>query len=460
MGGSDLSWLSAAELGALYRRRELTPVEVVHHVFQRMEETEPALNAFVHRDEPGALAAAEAAEERFRAGDGGPPMLGIPVSVKDLIDVAGMPCRYGSLALSYNVPAEDSPSVGRLRAAGAVIVGKTTTSEFGLRGFTESRVHGLTRNPWDLARTPGGSSGGAAASVAAGVTPVALGTDGGGSIRTPSALTGLVGIKAQFGRIAVFPPSATPTIAHVGPMARTAVDAALLLAAAAGPDLRDWTSLLPSLSTFEGDLRKLRVAFSPTLGFARVAPAVAASVSAAVEKLAGRFAAIETVDTVCPDAAWIMAGEFVAGVDARVRELGAPLDILDPPTARAVEGFRARDGSWLSSLQRARFAHRETLRAFFERFDVLLTPTAPVSAWPVETAVPPGYEDAISWSYFTYPFNLSGQPAASVPCGLDDAGLPIGLQIVVSPQREALLTTLVAAAEETLGPIGRVPPLA
>ena len=453
------SALAATELARLYRRRELSPVEVVRDAFARMDETEPRLNAFVHRDPDGALRAAAAAEARFLAGEDGPPMLGIPVSVKDLIDVAGMPCRYGSLALADHVPDADAPSVARLRAAGAVIVGKTTTSEFGLRGFTASRVHGLTRNPWDTGRTPGGSSGGAAASVAAGVTPVALGTDGGGSIRTPSALTGLVGVKPQFGRVPVYPPSATPTIAHVGPMARNVADAAMLFDTVAGRALRDWTSLPPPAGAFAGEVAGLRVAFSPTLGYARVAPAVADAVAGAVRRLGALFPAIEPVETVCPDAAWIMAGEFVAGVDARVAELGAELAILDPPTAKAIEGFRARDASRPSALQRAPPPHPGTLRRFFDRSAAPLTPTAPVTAWPVDTALPPGYEDAVSWSFFTYPFNLTGQPAASLPCGFDDDGLPVGLQVVVPPQSEAMLFAVLRAIEDVLGPNPRQPPI-
>lgn len=308
MSDLELCFMPATEIALRIRRRELSPVEVVRNALARLDDTEPKLNAFVHRDDSGALAAAKDTERLAGGSEEASPLLGVPVSVKDLIDVAGMPCRHGSLALAGNTPSHDAPSVARLRAAGAIIIGKTATSEFGLRGYTESLVHGVTRSPWDTSRTPGGSSGGAAASVAAGVTPIALGTDGGGSIRSPSALTGLIGIKPQFGRVPIFPPSATPNLAHVGPVARNSADAALLLSIISGPDQRDWTSLQQPVGDIAKNTEGLRIAFSPTLGYAKVAAEVAECVNDAVRKLSTEFSQVEEVAFVVK-----MRDQFLAG---------------------------------------------------------------------------------------------------------------------------------------------------
>jgi aspartyl-tRNA(Asn)/glutamyl-tRNA(Gln) amidotransferase subunit A len=463
MAETGLGFLPAILLARRIRTKELSPVEVAQAALARMDATEPALNAFAHRDDAGVLAEARAAERKVMSGEALGPLHGLPVSVKDLIEARGFPCSYGSLTMEGHLPAEDAPAVARLRAAGAVILGKTTTSEFGLRGYTESRVHGLTRNPWDVARTPGGSSGGAAASVAAGVNALALGTDGGGSVRAPCALTGLAGIKAQHGRVPVWPASATPTLAHVGPIARTIAEAAFLLQAIAGPDLRDHTSLLPPLPRLdpEGplDAPGLRVAFSPTLGYARVDPEVADLVADAVHRLQALFPRLELVEEVCPDPGWMLGAEFVAGVSARVGdEVEREPCRLDPVLHEAVLAFRKGSIARFAEALRARIAHRERLRLFFERYDLLLTPTTPVAAWPLGSGIPPGLEDAPVWVFFTYPFNLTGQPAASVPAGRTAAGLPVGLQIVARPLEEPLLVRAAHRIEQALGPIGHPPP--
>jgi aspartyl-tRNA(Asn)/glutamyl-tRNA(Gln) amidotransferase subunit A len=303
-----------------------------------------------------------------------------------------------------------------LRTAGAIVIGKTTTSEFGYRGYTKSLVHGNTRNPWNLTRTPGGSSGGAVASVAAGVTPVALGTDGGGSVRSPCAFTGLAGIKANFGRVPVWPASATPTLAHVGPIARSAADAALLLRTIAGPDDRDPFSLAPPIlpEPHEGSLRGLRVAFSPTLGYAHVDRPVADIVAAAVERLRVVLPTIDLVDSVCPDPAEILAAEFIGGCSARLGDLvDAQPELIDPPLHAAIMEFRASTSDGFTRLLRRRLEHRETLLRFFENYDILLTPTAPCLAWDIDNGLPAGFEAATVWSYFTS--SSAKQPYMHVP---------------------------------------------
>ncbi len=451
---SDLNRMTAVDLAGAIAGKRVSPSEAVEASLRRIEETEPRLNAFVQVDADGARAAARRAEQDVMDGKPLGPLHGVPVSVKDLIDVQGLRATYGSMTLEDAVAPADAPSVERLRAAGAIILGKTTTSEFGYRGYTNSLVHGNTRNPWNLGRTPGGSSGGAVATVAAGVSALALGTDGGGSIRAPASLTGLVGIKANFARIPVWPASATPTLAHVGPIARTVDDAAMLLSACAGPDARDPFSLMPPMGTSPSPerVRNLRVAFSPTLGYARVEGPVAAAVSAAVARLQSVFANVELVEQVCADEGEILAAEFIGGCSARLGDTvdDAP-ELIDPPLLAAIQAFRATTSDRFTRLLRRRLQHRETLRRFFQRYDLLLTPATPCTAWDIDRGLPPGHENAIVWSYFTYPFNLSGQPAGSLPCGLSAEGLPIGLQFVVPLGHEAQLVGAMRAAEAALG---------
>ena len=236
---TDLLYRSAVELRELVLAKEVSPVELLDHSLARLEEVEPKLNSFVTVTGDVARAAARAAEKAVLDGDPPGVLHGLPISVKDLIAMDGVRCTFGSKSAADNIAVLDAPAVERVRKAGGVIVGKTTTSEFGCKAVGDSPLTGITRNPWNLSKTPGGSSAGAAASVAGGVTPFALGTDGGGSVRIPGSLTGLFTIKPQFARVPVFPESAAPTLSHVGPMARTVRDAALLLTAIAGFDRRD-----------------------------------------------------------------------------------------------------------------------------------------------------------------------------------------------------------------------------
>lgn len=348
------------------------------------------------------------------------------------------------------------PSAGGTTVgAGAVIIGKTATSEFGYRAQTRSLLHGVTRHPANPMLTPGGSSGGAAASVAAGVTPIALATDGGGSIRIPAALTGLVGVKANFGRIPVWPASATPAIAHVGPIARTVDDAALLLAVCAGEDRRDPFSLLPPLSA-EPDpsaVRRLRIAFSPTLGYAAVDPEVAEIVSAAVGKLAYVLPDIETVQAVCEDEGDVLAAVFIGGLSARLADaVDTSPDLVDPPLLEAIRAFRAGSAGDYVRLLGRWSEHRTRLYRFFEGYDLLLTPTTPCAAWSAELGAPPGHDAPLRWSSFTYPFNLTGQPAATIPCGSTREGLPVGLQLVAPLAQEPRLLAALRLASAALAP--------
>src|SRR5215472_4784632 len=298
----DLAFASATRLIELYRAKRVSPVEVATETLRRLEMYEGAVNAFVLYDPETALAMARASEERWQKGEPQGLLDGMPVALKDTVLTKGWPRLLGSRTIDPKQAwDEDSPATARLRGEGAVFFGKTTTPEFGWKGVTDSPLTGVTRNPWDLERTPGGSSGGSAAAVVAGVCPLALGTDAGGSIRIPASFCGIVGLKPTFGRVAVYPPSAFGDVAHVGPMARTVEDAALMLDAIKGPDSRDWHSLPDDDIAYrnqvrEGSLRGKHIALSPTLGFAEPIPAVREAFERAVRVFAELGAVVEPAD--------------------------------------------------------------------------------------------------------------------------------------------------------------------
>jgi aspartyl-tRNA(Asn)/glutamyl-tRNA(Gln) amidotransferase subunit A len=447
---NELNRLDATELASQIAQRKVSPVEVIDAALARLEATQPALNAFVAIDADGARRAAHVAEAAIMRGDALGPLHGVPVSIKDLIDVAGLPARYGSLTMKDNVARADAPAVERLRRAGAIILGKTATPAFG-SGGAKSLVHGITRNPWNLALTPGGSSCGAVASVAAGVTPIALGTDGGGSIRTPCALTGLVGIKANFARVPMWPAGVNPLLLHVGPIARSVADAALVLGVVAGPDRRDPFSLMEPIGR-EPDsqtVRALRIAFSPTLGYAKVDAPVERVVTAAIDRLRAVFPSLVTVTDNFPNFSEIHGAMFTAGLSARLGDLvNTSPNLIDPAMLTAIKRFREMTVDTYTRLLRRQFEFRETLRQFFEHYDLLLTPTMPSVAWDVEQRLPPGQEDT---GHFVRPFNHTGQPAASIPCGLTPDNLPAGLQVVAPLGAEATLVSALRVIEAALG---------
>src|SRR5687768_14489133 len=284
---SDLCALTATELVDAFRRKTLSPVDVTAAVLKRIEALNPALNAFNLVAAEEAVQHAKAAEARWMRGQPKGLLDGVPVSIKDIILTRGWPTLRGSRAVDAKGPwNDDAPATARLREHGAVLVGKTTTPEFGWKGVCDSPLTGITRNPWNTAKTPGGSSGGAAAAVAAGMAPLAVGTDGGGSIRIPCSFTGLFGIKPSFGRVPAWPLSPFGTVAHVGPMTRSVADAALLLNVLSQPDARDWHALPYEPRDYrmglEDGVQQLRIAFSANLGYAKVDAEVAKIVSDAV----------------------------------------------------------------------------------------------------------------------------------------------------------------------------------
>ena len=457
---------SAVELRDLIVAKEISPVELLDWCLARMEEVEPKLNAFVTVTEGVARAAARKAEKATLDGD--PPGLlhGVPISIKDLIAMDGIRCTFGSRLAADNVAAVDAPAVERVRREGGVIIGKTTTSEFGCKAVGDSPLTGITRNPWDLSKTPGGSSAGAAASVAGGVTPFALGTDGGGSVRIPGSLTGLFAVKAQFARVPVFPEAATPTLAHVGPMARTVRDAALLLSAVAGFDRRDPFAVAEPVPDFlaacDRPVKGMRIAWSPTLGYADPASEVVGLCEQAVRALEELGCEVELVDDVMDDPIDMWMSEFYAGVGTRLKTMFAGQEErLDPAVAEMLSGAldRTLEEYWIRVFDRYRF--REQVRQFMEKYDLLVSPVLPVPGVDAGVDVPPRMPDAnvISWVRYTYPFNLTGQPAASVPAGFTAEGLPVGLQLVARTYREVDIFRVAAALEAARPWSDRIPPM-
>ncbi len=469
---ADLCFLPALELRDRYRRRELSPVEVTDAILRRVERLNPDLVAFITVTADVARAAARDAERAWAPG-GTPGMLaGIPISIKDLTPTRGIRTTRGSLLYEDWVPDEDAPFVERVLAAGAVLLGKTNTPEFGWMAHTTNRIAGTTRNPWDRARSAGGSSGGAAAAVAAGMGPLAQGSDGGGSIRIPASFCGIFGIKPSFGLVPQFPPSAFGDLSHLGPMTRTVRDAALLLDAVAGADSRDrwsWSSGVDHLAACDGDIAGLRVAWSPDLGFATVDP----EVREATERAAQRFAELgchveaATPDLPRPDDIW---WTLWTASNAAVHwdDLDAVRDRIDPGRLPLIEHGRTVGGAELAHQQILRNAWYTGMQRFMATYDLLLTPTLAQTAFPVEASSPSELAGASmapfgDWTPFSAPFNLTGQPAATVPCGFDAAGLPIGLQLVGRWHDDATVLRAAAAYEaaapwsQDRPPIGDIP---
>ena len=461
-----LDRMSAMELRRRIARKEVSPVEVTKRALQKAEETQGTLNAFFVLLPEEAMAAARAAEAAVLKGQPLGALHGLPFSAKDLMAVAGVRYASGSRTMAKNVAAVDAPAVERAKTAGAILIGKTTTSEFGCKPVGDSPLTGITRNPWNLSKTPGGSSAGAVASVAAGVTPFALGTDGGGSIRIPCCFTGLAGIKGHFGRVPVWPTSATPTLAHVGPIARSMEDAALLFSAIAGYDARDPFSIagpVPDvLGACHASVKGLRIAYSPTLGYARPDAEVVRIVEAAVKSFEQLGCSVEQIDTVFEkDPADLWTAEFYAGVGTRLRNfVETQRDLLDPAVAEILEAALRQDMRSYYEKVFERYAFRDKVRAFFEKYDLLMSPVLPVTSLDVGKNIPDHLTDRnlVSWVYYTYPFNLTGQPAATVCAGIADDGMPVGLQIIGRALAEYDVVRAAAAYERTMPKAWNVPP--
>ena len=468
MTETDLCYLSALQLRDLYQKGEVSPVEVTEAILRRMDQLNPSLNAFITTTPELALKGARAAEAAYQADESPPPLAGIPTSIKDLVAMTGFRTTRGSWRYRDSVSDFDAPIMDRFHEAGAVIIGKTNLPEFGWKGDSTNRIIGSTHNPWQHGRTAGGSSGGGTAALAAGLGPLAQGSDGAGSIRIPTSFCGVYGLKPSWGIIPQYPASAVELFSHLGPMTRTVADSALMLNIMAGADPRDRLSIPTDtdyLADLEGDIADLRVAWSPDLGYALVDP----EVREIVTKAALRFEELGChVEEAQPDLEdpWesilhvIWASAF-AGI--HLYDLDAVRNQIDPGLVRVIEQGLELTGAEVAIAYAKRNDYYHAWREFMERYDLVLTPTLPVTAFPAGDDHP-GQIDGqpttyLSWTAFTYPFNITGQPAASVPCGFDHNGLPVGLQIVGRGRDDVTVLRASAAFEELAPWADKRPPL-
>jgi aspartyl-tRNA(Asn)/glutamyl-tRNA(Gln) amidotransferase subunit A len=470
MSKDDLCWRPATELAALIRKKKLSPVELVDAVLERIEKVNPQLNAYVLVTADQARTDAKAAERALTRRSARPgPLHGIPFSVKDLVITRGVRTTFGTPIYRDNVPTEDAPMVERLKSAGAILLGKTNTPTLGWIGATHNLLFGATRNPWNLERTPGGSSGGASAAAAAGLGPVHIGTDGGGSIRIPASFAGIFGFKPSFGRIPTYPVSGAWSLSHIGPMTRTVADAALMMNVCAGPDERDQYSLpaagVDYARTLGGTLKGLRVAYSDDLGFTEALDPEVRDVCARAGKAFRELGArVEHVKPKWPSPRDSWHEIFCGGIATRLAPYLDRRDELDPGLVRIVDETLAHPPTRYVQAWFDRLAWWQHPRAFFETYDLLLTPTVACPPFkigldnPTEIAGKP--VPAYGWIPFTYPFNLTGQPASSVPAGFTKDGLPIGLQIVGRRYQDASVLRASAAFERARPWASARPPLA
>lgn len=461
MRDDRLTWIGGFDAARLVRAREVSPVDLVEAALDALDRTEGTINAFVTVVAESALEHARRAERtlmRTRPDDLG-PLFGVPITVKDLTPTAGVRTTYGSRAHAEHVPSEDSVPWARLKEAGAILIGKTTTPEFGALGTTESALTGITRNPWNPEYIAGGSSGGAAASVAAGVGALAWGSDGGGSIRVPASVCGVVGLKPSLGRIPA--EQAWESASTDGPLTRSVVDSALLLQVTSGPDRRDPLSLpMPdvdfvSAARHPRDLRGLRIAYAPRPAGGPVSREVDAVVREAVALLASHGATVESVELPLPDpVAYFLHywGPILASMAGDGEDLPHP----------AMRDLVARAGTPEEYFVAATATRAEISRVYadvFDRHDFLITPTLPVAPFPHPGAAGgnthvdehPVAMPAIDFHRFTESPSHAGLPAISVPAGRSAQGLPIGMQIVGDHLDDAGVLSL-AAAWEALAP--------
>jgi aspartyl-tRNA(Asn)/glutamyl-tRNA(Gln) amidotransferase subunit A len=426
-----------AELAGQLRGRELTAAALLEDCFERICRIDPKLNSFVFLDEAGAKKAAEESDARLAAGAPRSALEGVPLSVKDSILVAGMPATWGSRAFADFTPERDELPVARLRAAGAVIIGKTNVPELTLEGYTKNDLFGVTRNPWDIRLTPGGSSGGAVAGVAAGLVPAAIGTDGGGSIRRPACHTGLVGWKPSIGR---FPridgfPAILTDFETIGALTRSVEDTVTLDGVMAGPDARDRRSLYASAQPRAAG--PARILFISQFGDSPVDPEVAATTERVAAMLAeeGHTIVRESVFFDLADAGRIWQVVSRSGVAWLAQRDGGRVGKLLGAAARAMaeDGQKFSGADYIDALERVA-AFRRRCAELFSRVDFVLTPTAAALPWPAETPYPDRIADQPAGprdhAVFTGWVNIAGLPAISLPVGLSHSNLPIGAQFV------------------------------
>jgi aspartyl-tRNA(Asn)/glutamyl-tRNA(Gln) amidotransferase subunit A len=457
--------MSGAEQARLISQREVSPLEVIDAVFERIHKLNPELNAFCVLNEANARKTAKDAEKAVIAGEKLAPLHGVPVAIKDLVVTKGIRTTFGSKIYENFIPDEDDVCVARLKEAGAIILGKTNAPEFGYQGVTENKVFGITRSPWNTALTPGGSSGGSGVAVATGMSSLAIGNDGGGSIRIPSSFCGLYGIKPSFGRVPLFPGCRDPrypgassweSLESNGPMTRTVEDSALMLSVITGPSHMDRHSLPADRVNYldvikNTDIKGLKIAFSPDWGYAAVDPIVRQMTTNAVKVFEQLGCHIEIANPGFSDpldAFWALVARDsdLSGLRKLAKE---HRDVM----GAQILGFLERDWS-AEELTNATFIRQEVnikMRRFMENYDLILTPTLTVPPFEIGINGPTHVDgrdvsDA-HWLSFTFPVNMTGQPAATVPAGWTDDGLPIGLQIIGRHLDDAMVLRASAAYE-------------
>jgi aspartyl-tRNA(Asn)/glutamyl-tRNA(Gln) amidotransferase subunit A len=446
MGSTELPHLSAVELAEQIRRRRVSPVEVTRAVLERIERLQPSLNAFITVCAEQAQADAREAERAVMQGHPLGPLHGVPFSVKDLVATRGVRTTYGSVVFQDHVPEHDAVPVARLKAAGAILLGKTTTPEFGQKGLTEAPLFGRTRNAWRADRTCGGSSGGAAVAVAAGLGPLAVGTDGGGSTRIPAACNGVVGFKQSLG---VVPSDAADdafgNISYVSPIARTVADCALMLDVMAGPDASDPQTLNRPRGDYltaalaAGDLRGVRIAWRPRLGNRKVAAETLRLCESAAQAFAELGAEVREVpdDFRNAEDLWLIVnGSYrLAQFGHHLTEHRAHMDPTLVAQLDRAAGYSAQQ-LYRAIFQRTGLFHQ--VQAWFDQADIVITPTLARNALPLEHDFFASIEidgepvDTLrrAWYPYTLPFNMTGHPALSIPCGWDSEGLPLAIQLI------------------------------
>ena len=460
MDATELCFTPATELAAAIRERRLSPVEIMDAVLARIEAVNPHINAYLAIDAERARDAAKAAEAGVMRGEASGALYGLPVSIKDLELVAGLRCTFGSKFFADNIADSDGLVTERAKVAGGIVIGKTNTSHYGHKDMCDNLLGPPCRNPWKLDRTSGASSGGAAAAVAAGLGPLAHGSDGAGSIRIPAALCGVFGHKPSFGRVPYWPnPDIWAARSHNGPITRTVADAALFLGALAGPDPRDPTTIDSPPEDYASAvaqpleaLRGLRVAWSVDLGYAAVEPEVRSLTAAAAERFSEFGCEVEAINPGWNDQREGAAMAWNVSYASRNAERYAQRsEWFEPSLVEMIEAGQRVSAVELGLAQLARTEFYHQVRQLFETYDLLLTPQMPLGAWSVESG--PSHIDGTPTPSmfdrlpFTFPFNLTGQPAASVPCGFTSEGLPVALQIVGRWHADTLVLQAAAACE-------------
>jgi aspartyl-tRNA(Asn)/glutamyl-tRNA(Gln) amidotransferase subunit A len=439
MTSEELGFLPATQLAEMIRTRQISPVEYMRTLLERIQSLEPKINAFAYLAADQAMDAARTAEAMLMSSDRIGRLHGVPVTIKDLAITKDMPTQQGSLIYQNHQPTEDAPFVNRLKHAGAIVVGKTTTSEFGWTGVSHSPLTGITHNPWKFGFNAGASSAGAGAASAAGFGPLHQGSDGAGSIRMPAHFCGVFGLKPSFGRVPSYPINTGDLTSHAGPLTRTVADSAVFLEVTAGPHTLDYTSLEAGPAAYQARLHEgikgKRVAYSPDLGHARVDPEIAKLVDAAAKRFAALGAIVEEVPT-----PWAAPGPELIRFfwSAHLSRLKPQLEQwasrMDPGLVACIEASTNVSIADYQAARERKMSYIADIHRWFTNWDFLLTPSVSVAAFPAEKLMPdhwPRHDwDWVSWAEFSYPFNMAWNPAASVPCGFTTDGLPVGLQIV------------------------------